>query len=81
MTINQLLQKRVEESKRGTIGGMQLGHCMSIIQFFLVMLLAQPETFGLVFYTVVLASGFSHTTITTTEFVSIFYCIAKAKVG
>ena len=48
LTVTQILQERVSEEHRGTIGGVQngLNSAMNTIKFFLVIALPEQETFG-----------------------------------
>merc|ERR1719431_89555 len=49
LTINELLQERVEEARRGAINGVQesLNNCLDLSKCVLVILLPAEETFGL----------------------------------
>ena len=63
LSITQILQENVEESRRGIIGGVQssLNSAMNLIKFVCVLFLPNPRTFGfliLVSYSFITAGAF-----------------------
>lgn len=60
LTVNQILQERVEEEQRGVVGGVQdaLNNTLDLIKCILVIILPKEQTFGILIFASYIAINF-----------------------